>query len=250
MHSQELSLIVPFYRNCSMLKAQLHEWEEFPGNFRFVIVDDCSPEPALDIVKANSSPALRDRLQLYRVQQDIPWNRGGARNLGSKVAETDWIIHVDIDHILPADAAVALTKFRPEPRRWYRFPRLRIGAADETRNKDALPRACEFGSIRPHIDSYLVERDRFDKYHYDEDYSGCLGGGSPFLQLLESVAGPPLILPEPIRLHVHTRNSIPDSSDMSLSRDTSEYSRRRKDKERRGDTTPKSPLRFAWERVL
>jgi glycosyltransferase involved in cell wall biosynthesis len=246
----ELTLVVPFYKNCSMLKAQMHEWEEFPGNFRFIVVDDGSPEAALDIVEANASQALRDCLKLYRVKEDISWNRGGARNLGSKVADTDWIIHIDIDHILPADAAFALTKFSPEPRRWYRFPRYRIGAADETRNKDKLPRECEFGAIKPHCDSYMVESERFDKWFYDEDYSGCLGGGSPFLHNLEAIAGPPLTLPEPIRLHVHTRNSIPDSSDMSLSRDTSEYSRRRKDKERRGDTVPKNPLRFAWERVL
>lgn len=248
---RDVSIIVPYYRQPAMLRAQLAEWEEFPAGVKFVVVDDGSPEPALDVVMAHSSDALRDRLKLYRIVKDIPWNRGCARNLGARIAaDTDWIVQMDIDHILSASAAVDLMMFEPEPGRWYRFPRYRVGAADETRNKDDLPRDCTFGRIKPHIDSYLVERDYFQKWFYDEDFSGCLGGGSPFLQQLEANRGAPIILPDSIFLSVHTRNSIPDSSEHSLSRDTSEYSRRRKDKEARGDTIPRDPVRTPWQRLL
>jgi len=248
---RDLTLIVPYYKQPRMLEAQLAEWEEFPAGYKFVVVDDGSPEPAYSVVKWHSSDALRDRLKLYRITKDVPWNRGCARNLGARfAADTEWIVQMDIDHILSASAAVDLLMFEPEPGRWYRFPRYRVGAADETRNKDDLPRDCAFGKIKPHIDSYLVERSRFQTVFYDEDYSGCLGGGSPFLQHLTREAGEPIVLPESIFLSVHTRNSIPDSSEHSLSRDTSEYSRRKKDKEARGDTLPRDPVRTPWQRVL
>src|SRR5690606_34720310 len=98
---------------------------------------------------------------------------------------------------------------------------------DETRRKDAIPDDCEFGRIREHIDSYLVTKEIYWKAGgYDERYSGCLGGGSPFLEQL-GIAAPMKLLPEDVHLHVYTRHVIPDASISTLSRDTSEYKRRR-----------------------
>ena len=64
----------------------------------------------------------------------------------------------DLDHLLPAASAVALCQYSLTPGTWYRFFRYRVGAADETRRKDALPDACTFGRIQPHGDSFLIER--------------------------------------------------------------------------------------------
>lgn len=240
------TLIVPYYRNCAMLEEQARIWNEY-GDLEIILIDDGSPEPALPIVLDN----YRGRnLLVYRITKDIPWNRGGARNLGAKMATTDWIIHIDIDHILPPDCCARLLKFDADPKCWYRFPRFRRGAADETRRKDAIDPKITYGPIKPHCDSYLVTRDQFWKVGgYDEDYSGCLGGGSPFLKQLEEAAKLQL-LPSDIYLDVYTRHVIKDASDFSLSRDTSEYSRRRKIKEARGKTRAINPLRFSWERQL
>ena len=84
---------------------------------------------------------------------------------------------------------------------------------------------------------------------YDEAYAGMLGGGTPFLKRLEATA-PRAILPEPICLHVYTRQVIPDASVTGLSRDTGPYARLRQEKERRGDTAPGRILRLPWERVF
>jgi hypothetical protein len=233
---RQLSIIIPYYNAPGMLARQLQEIAKYPPQLKVVVVDDGSAVPA----------EVPDWIELYRIDQDIPWNRGGARNLGAHVAQTDWLVHVDIDHILPTDAAWNLLDFDPKPGCWYRFPRYRIGEADETRNKDGIPREAAFGKIHPHMDSYLVSRADYWKCGgYDEDYSGCLGGGTPFTKLLTNMS-PPKLLPEPIRLHVHTRSSVPDSSVSGLSRDKTEYSRRYRAK---GLVKAVNPLRFEWRKV-
>lgn len=256
----DATIIFPYYRNVAMLKRQVQEWKQYPPGVKVICVDDGSPEPAFPIIMRETYPwgplggckttDLLERLQLYRIEIDRPWNRSGARNLGSHVATTDWIIHVDIDHVLPADAAVALLDFTPNPKRWYRFPRWRRGKADETRKKDLIPDDLEYGQIHPHVDSYLVRREVYWKTGgYDEDFAGHLGGGNMFLKRLEKIQ-PVEMLPLPIRLEVYTRSEIKDASDWSLSRDKTENSKRRRMKEASGDVIPKNPLRFPWRREL
>jgi glycosyltransferase involved in cell wall biosynthesis len=245
-----ITLIVPYYRNAAMLCEQAKEWLLYPPELRVILVDDGSPEPALPIIKQIGHS---EALEVYRIGVDIPWNRGGARNLGAHQATTDWIMHVDIDHVLPAGCAADLLGMVPmlNTKRWYRFPRFRRGRADETRRKDKIPDDVEFGEIHPHVDSYLCRRSLYWKTGgYDEDYSGCLGGGSPFLKRLEERAPVEIIKHRDVFLVVYTRSACQDASDFSLSRDTSEYSRRRKAKEAKRDTEPRNTLRFPWERVL
>jgi hypothetical protein len=244
-----LTLIVPYYRNRRMLERQVREWNGYPAGVQVVLVDDGSPEPALPIVNDFLDPHARSRVAVYRILEDVPWNREGARNLGAHVASTPWIVHVDIDHILPAIAAALLLRTQVDPRHWYRFHRWRVGAADATRRKDKIADQVEFGEIHPHVDSYLVRKGIYWEIGaYDEAFAGCLGGGSDFLRRLEARQAVQL-LPPAIALHVHTRHSIPDASDWSLSRDTSEGKRRARMK-RAGSMVPVPPLRFPWTRVL
>lgn len=252
---KQFTLVVPYYRNRAMLARQVAEWEQYPTRVKIICVDDGSPEPALDIIQRNASPELLERVRLYRITVDIPWNREGARNLAAEGCSTPWLVNVDIDHIMPAKAVEALLRtFEPQPGTWYRFPRYRQGKADETRRKDKLPPDATFGRIHPHIDSYLIERELYWRAGgYDEDYSGCLGGGSEFLRRLERTAGGPALLPDPICLHVYTRDRVADASDWSLSRDTSfgKQITRRKDAEKgRGNSRPVNPIRFPWVRQL
>lgn len=250
-----VSVIVPYYRNPRMLAKHLDTWAQYNGHvyssMRLIVVDDGSPEPAEEVLRGYRD-LFSTTVQLYRIKQDIPWNRGGARNLGSHVAETSWLLHMDVDHILPPSAASLLIELVPKlpTNRWLRFSRFRVGAADETRMKDELPRSAKFGPIKPHIDSYLIPKELYWKVGgYDEDYSGCLGGGTPFLKQLEALSSPGLLI-DPICLHVHTRDSVPDASDHTLSRDKNEFMRRRKTKELNKNTKPTNPLRFEWERVI
>ena len=245
MKLDRFTLIVPFYRNAGMLVEQIRHWELYPAAVALILVDDGSPESAEDIIRQAASPGLIERIALYRIEVDIPWNRGGARNLGTQQAQTDWIVHVDIDHVLPVESVAALLDSDFDPCRWYRFERYRKGRADDTRRKDKIPADQEFGKIHPHIDSYLCTRDLYWRAGgYNEDFSGCLGGGSPFLAELERAGGAPKMAPA--ALHVYTRDVVPDASDHTLSRDRVEFSRRKV--ALRGRLRGHDPIRFPWTR--
>ena len=253
-----ISMIVPYYRQPKMLALQLAAWDLYDERtrsaFKFVIVDDCSPEPAKEVIDKflQTRQEFPKCIELYRVTVDIPWNRSMARNLGSRVAEEDWLLHVDTDHVLPPQSAFNLVDRIDQynPRHWYKFPRYRIGKADDTRNKDLIPRHVDYGQIKPHVDSFLCEKGLYWKVGgYDPDYAGCLGGGGAFLRQLK-VAGKEDLMPSDTPLFVYTRDKAPDSSISTLSRDTEEYGRRRRIKERAGNTKVIDPIRYPWERVL
>jgi hypothetical protein len=235
------TLVVPYYRNPGMLRRQASEWIDYPDQVSVVVVDDGSPQD-----KAEDVLPVTCRAAVYRIEVDIPWNRNGARNLGSHVAETQWILHVDVDHVLPVQSARELVGRTLDPAWWYRFRRFRVGRADETRQKDSLPADAEYGEVKPHIDSFLCRRKLYyEAGGYDEDYSGSLGGSAPFLKRMESLVGEPSVLPY-APLHVYTRHAVPDASDLHLSRDRSRFKKLRR---RKRDEIPGPSLRFPWHRA-
>lgn len=246
----DISLIIPYYRNFWMLRRHVDVWEmysqEVLDNIRIIVVDDGSPDmSALSALQCVRKPLP---LELYRVNEDIPWNRGGARNLGAHVAKTKWLLHVDVDHTVPPDTMAALLDLKLDPAQWYRFNRWRVGAADFTRKKDDADPAAKFVEIHPHVDSYLITEDLYWKAGgYDEDYSGSLGGGTPFLRDLSRIVKPK-VLSRSIPLHVYTTDSVPDASEIVLSRDTSRYSELNRQK-RHGKLPKQNPMRFTWGRV-
>ena len=235
-----------------MLAKQLETWACYDrktlDRLTFIIVDDCSPTP-LEPVVLRAEAKVLDKLRLYRMSKDVKWNRNICRNAAVEAATTDWVMNLDADHTLPAKCANKLFRTNVDPECWYRFARIRIGAADETRRKDAIPESCEFGVIRPHIDSHLMTRELFMQSPYDPQYTGCLGGGSPFLARLQEIATV-WVLPDDVHLYVYTRHVIPDASIFTLDRDTSQYKRLRKQKEASGNDVPKNLYQHEWRRVL
>lgn len=230
-----ISLIIPYYEAPQMLEKQIETVSQYSNEYEIIVVDDCSKK----------YPAQRtEGIKLYKIETDIPWNREGARNLGATAALNDIIIHIDTDHVLPIKCAKQLLNTKLDLNHWYKFPRYRVGKADDTRRKDAIPDDQVYGQIKPHIDSYLCFKKLYWKVGgYNEDYSGCLGGGGPFLKCMEMIAGIPKLLPDDIYLEVYTKHIIPDASVTDLSRDKKEFRRRKK---LYGTQKGKNPLRFKW----
>jgi hypothetical protein len=256
----QITMIVPYYRQPKMLTEQLSEWadeydDKTAAAFKFIVVDDASPEPAEHHVREWCG--MWDAVELYRIEKDVPWNRGMARNLGTKMATTPYVLHVDTDHVLTAqNAANLLTTVRSmvgAVPKWFRFARRRIGAADETRRKDAVALDATGVRIHPHIDSYLTTPEAFWKAGgYNTRFSGVLGGGTPFLKEMERANGEPGLL-EGTELHVHTRHSIPDSSERTLPRSPEAFKKRKREIMAKYGTLradPKEALPLPWHKVL
>ena len=120
----EVTFIYTYYNQIDMLRTQLDNWRNYPegvrNRIRFVLVDDCSRRPAAELV---GNPNID--LSIYRVKEDKYCNIGGARNLGTKVCETEWMLHSDMDHTIPAVAAEKiLTLAAKDERRIYKFQRI------------------------------------------------------------------------------------------------------------------------------
>ncbi len=120
----ELTFIYSYYNQKEMLRQQVDHWSSYPKDLRrrirFLLVDDGSKYPAIEQI---GDPSID--LTVYRVLEDLYCNIGGARNLGTKVAETEWILHSDMDHVIPADAAQAMVELsRLNERKIYKFQRI------------------------------------------------------------------------------------------------------------------------------
>lgn len=254
-----ITLILPYYRQEAMLRKQ-HEIlasysPDVRNAFKFIIVDDASPEAAFDVLRSCGYETILENLSLYVIDEDVPWNRGMARNLGAKMADTPWLLQLDLDHVLTAqNAANLLTTVRSmvgAVPKWYRFSRRRIGAADETRKKDkADPNETDV-RIHPHIDSYLCTPAAYwAAGGYNEDFSGVLGGGTPFLKEMTRVNGEPPVL-DGTELQVHTRHSVRDSSEHTLARSPEAFKKRKQEiMKARGTLRGHDPIRLPWHRVL
>lgn len=247
----DIAIIIPYYNQPEMLKKQFKFIQDYPDNVQVLIIDDGSTKTTAHSV-ATPDRLLNGNLkciEIFEIIDDIPWNRNGARNLGALLAESKWIIQIDIDHVLPATDLNKLLHKDLDEKSWYRFPRVRIGEADETRKKDLIDPNAKHGEIKPHIDSYLMIREQYLSSPYDERYRGFLGGGSPFLARQKRLYGDAKIL-DGVYLWVYTRHKVPDASVTELSRDTSIYKAKRREIEAAGDDTPIKPFNFNWRRVL
>ncbi len=258
----KVTVVLPYYRQARMLEKQFATWYSYSPEahqaLELIVVDDGSPEgeTALEVWRAwayQNWGAESFVPRILRIEKDVPWNRGMARNLGTQEAKTDWVLHIDTDHVIPLETALQLVELKYKPsmeKHWFRFKRFRVGAADDTRKKDALHPTCKFGPVKPHIDSYLCTKKAYWKAGgYNEDFSGVLGGGSPFLAEMVKANGEPVVLECP--LHVHTRDSVPDSSVSRLSRDPAALARRKREiMADRGTLRGHDPIRLPWHRVF
>lgn len=119
---------------------------------RVVIVDDGSPDAL------GSLPGV----DVYRVEEDIPWNQPGARNLGFQESE-GWIICADIDHLVTKKNIDELLKLKKEKGTIYYLGR------EDTESWNL----------------YLIHKDDFDTLGgYDEDFCGNYGYDDTLFNLI------------------------------------------------------------------
>lgn len=114
-----LTIIHTYYNEETFLETQIERWNVYNTTVNVILIDDGSQKiPAVDVVNRNK---IKENINfsLYRVTKDIGFNSHGCRNLGARLAATDWLVFLDIDYtIQPADL-VRLQKEPLDPKSWY-----------------------------------------------------------------------------------------------------------------------------------
>jgi len=223
-----ISIVINCYRAQVALNEQLASWRlyapEVLERVEFVIVDDGS-DPAIQVDRSSLPPAMR--LVLARIDQDIPWNMPGARNLGALLARGEFLLLYDIDHFLSESALRVLLANAPSLSRTtnYKFSRTLKGE-----------------TINSPVNCFLCSRDGFwQAGGYDEDFAGHYGHeDSYFLMAWQRHVGAMVLLTD-IAFEVHTQYAT-----AGLSRDTSRNSALFRQKVEAGHQMSRTRLRFPW----
>jgi hypothetical protein len=206
------------------------------------VVDDGSPEDERpDVQIRNANDEVRKRIRLLRVLDDIPWNQHGARNLGAKLAKTDWLLMTDIDRIVPAFDLRTLVTRKLDARRHFKPRQYRM-------RPDCLP-VSELSDRAPFNQFLCMRKAYWQAGGYDEDYCGTYGGDAPFLRSLNQVT--PLDRLNDVRIFRYNRHVLEGANTASLDREKgrADYTTRYKAKHAAGNTKPERPIRFRWTEV-
>lgn len=242
----QLTLIMPFYLNSGMLELQYKLWTEWPDKQKkqlsVILIDDGSPEPAIDVPRPDGLP----KLSIYRVLEDRPWHQHAARNLGAHVASDGWMLLTDMDHVLSVDNGFKLIKnlHKLEKHGCYMLDRYEADTGALT---------MQNGRHKPHPNSFVLTRETFWRIGgYDEDYCGVYGTDGLFRTRASSNS---LMLHlSGIGLARYTRELVADASTTTLPRkEGREPDAKRKiadAKALRGETNVIKTLQFPWEQVL
>lgn len=158
-NNQELSYIVPVYieKEKSDIFRQLLKWYETYSSdllerIQFIFVDDHSP------LKIDIPEDCKLHYTLARVDDDIMWNQGGARNLGVHLARTSKLILTDLDHLFPETLMVDILDAK-EPQVLYMFRREKDGQ-----------------KIYPHPNTFFCTKATYFKVlGVDEEFCGHYG---------------------------------------------------------------------------
>ena len=166
-----ISIVANFYNNPDAVALFLEGFreacKEAPGLLELVLVDDHSEE-----ILGEDIFAATPNLRVFRIAEDIPWNQGGARNIGALEARNRVILFMDIDHHLDTEQVPGLLADASALKLGERItpPRRRKSRGDEI-----------WEELKPNINCFMINRqDFFMVGGYDEIFSGHYGQEDKF----------------------------------------------------------------------
>lgn len=233
-----VTFIYPYYENPLMFSDHLRTWANYSPqvlkNLKFVIIDDGSPKnPAVGCVPKGCKLPL----EIFRINEDIPWNQHGARNLGAHVSKgSEWLFMSDMDVQVDHLAAACLTAAPLLPQCTYMMER-----------KILYKNRVEF---KVHPNTFLLTSSKFcETGGYDEDYCGTYGGDAPFRDKLKSIST--IMLLKGFSLTGISNEMISDASTSRWDREAYHKLYLKKHSEKVGlPYHPQRLLRFSWKRAL
>jgi len=114
-----ITIIQTYYNERSLLETQIERWNYYNTPVNIILIDDGSQiEPALNVLREHT---LNDNINfsLYRVTEDIGFNSHGCRNLGARLAQSNWLLFLDIDYTLQPSDLERLQEETLDLNSWY-----------------------------------------------------------------------------------------------------------------------------------
>ena len=246
--NNRLTITMPYYDAPEMLLKQIESWQQYPEwvteCVSVIIVDDGSPNhPAVDILDEIDS---KFPLSLYRIEENIPWNHGGARNLAFTQMQEGWTLLTDIDHVLPLEGVCSLLTKHLREYCIYIPSRYQVSGV------------LDWEEISPHSDSFVLTREMFWQVGgFDEDFSGYWNGVSHLFRRHLLKLSDEVIVMENVDLHFYDNTIIKDANVESLGRKGSVYDIKNNPRlfnkmsnRLNKNYKPKDQLRFSWTQVI
>jgi len=170
LSQNNITIIHTYYNERTYLETQIERWNYYNTPVNIILFDDGSQiEPAENVLKEHT---LNDNINfsLYRVTEDIGFNSHGCRNLGARLAQSNWLLFLDIDYTLqPADLKRLQTETL-DLNSWYE-----LNAKFQGR-----------GNTYKALNQFMISRKLFlDSGGYDESYVPFHYGDREFLSHLE-----------------------------------------------------------------
>ena len=171
MSRNNITIIQTYYNERSYLETQIERWNNYNTPVNIILIDDGSQiEPAENVLKEHK---LNDNINfsLYRVTEDIGFNSHGCRNLGARLAQSNWLLFLDIDYTLqPADLKRLQTETL-DLNSWYE-----LNAKFQGR-----------GNTYKALNQFMISRKLFlDSGGYDESFTPFHYGDREFLSQIET----------------------------------------------------------------
>jgi hypothetical protein len=190
---EKLTIVMAYFNQPEMLLEWWAVIRHYPKDrvaFRFV--DDYSKQFPLEIPE----DILRDfDVMHFRVEDDIPWNEMGARNLAMHHSE-GWVYMTDPDYLLLPESMAKLLDLNLKPGNFYH---LRARAVHDRREL-----------FRPENMAVLHTKDFRTAGGYDEDFAGAYGFSDTLLfKFLRDVAGAKDNFVDEIWMDHYTKGTIP-----------------------------------------
>ncbi len=170
MSQNNITIIQTYYNERFYLETQIERWNNFNTPVNIILIDDGSEiEPAENVLKEHT---LNDNINfsLYRVTEDIGFNGHGCRNLGAKLAKSNWLLFLDIDYTIQPSDLKRLQTETLDLNSWYQ-----LNAKFQGRGDTYIA-----------LNQYMIPRKLFlDSGGYDESFVPFHYGDRELLSQLE-----------------------------------------------------------------
>ena len=105
----KISIVIPVFNSHKVVRRQLKHFKRMnlPDNIEIILMDDGSDPP----LKAKFENHTVRNLNIYPTGDTRPWTQPCAKNLGAKIAQGDYLLITDIDHILSRELISAVEQF-------------------------------------------------------------------------------------------------------------------------------------------